>query len=373
MSFNGSGTFAVLYSWVTDRNNGTKILASKQDEQWADVAAALTLCMLKDGQQTPTANLTLGGFKITNLGDASSATDAVNVQYLTGTAREYTAVQTYSLTTAGTAPVALKSSEAGASAGPLLELYRDSATPAASDLIGQVAFYSEDSAGNKELSATITGKILDATSGSEDSEVIVATENAGTLANRLHIGQGVYTPAETDKGANTINVTSLYVAGVKTKGGTLSKTLAADDTGADSSSAQPWFPTAGAVTLLANRTYRFEGFIHFIRSAGTNSHTTSVLFGGTATIASIRGLSISSLTNTITSTSAVFVAAASTSATEEISILVTGTLRTGAGGTLIPQFKYSAAPGGAPTIKTNSYFELTDIGSDVVTTEGTWA
>lgn len=80
MAFNGSGTFALIYNWVTDRNNGIKIQAQRMDDQEQDIADALTLCMTKDGQQTPTANLTMGGFKLTNLGDAASATDAMNRQ-----------------------------------------------------------------------------------------------------------------------------------------------------------------------------------------------------------------------------------------------------------------------------------------------------
>lgn len=40
------------------------------------VATALSTALYKDGQQTPTANIPLGGYKITNLGDATARTDA---------------------------------------------------------------------------------------------------------------------------------------------------------------------------------------------------------------------------------------------------------------------------------------------------------
>ena len=68
MAFNGSGTFSVIDSFVTDRNDGIKIQAQRMDDQFQDVADGLTLCLTKDGQQTPTADLPMGGFKLTNLG-----------------------------------------------------------------------------------------------------------------------------------------------------------------------------------------------------------------------------------------------------------------------------------------------------------------
>lgn len=80
MAFNGSGTFNRLYNWVTDRNNGVKIQASRMDGEIDGIATGLSLCLLKDGQQTPTANIPMGGYKLTNLGDATNATDALNRQ-----------------------------------------------------------------------------------------------------------------------------------------------------------------------------------------------------------------------------------------------------------------------------------------------------
>lgn len=69
----------------------------------------------------------------------------------------------------------------------------------------------------------------------------------------------------------------------------------------------------------------------------------------------------------------VVVKAASTATTEQIMILIKGVLRTSAGGTFIPQFKYSAAPGGAPTVRRNSYFRLTPVGVNTTASFGTWA
>lgn len=80
MAYNGAGIFSRLYSWVTDRNNAVKIEAERMDDEFDGIADALSLCLLKDGQQTPTAHIPMGGFKLTGLGDATNATDALNRQ-----------------------------------------------------------------------------------------------------------------------------------------------------------------------------------------------------------------------------------------------------------------------------------------------------
>lgn len=164
----------------------------------------------------------------------------------------------------------------------------------------------------------------------------------------------------------------------------LFKTLQSNDTGgADSSSAQPWFPTAGAVSVAANKTYIFEGYLRLSRSVGTSSHTTSLLFGGTATLTSIAYRAIVNTSDVVTNAAAnqtavevataTAVKAASTSATEQIAVWIRGIVRVNAAGTLIPQFKYSSAPGGAPTVLANSVFTLYPIGTGSVTSSGTWA
>lgn len=160
--------------------------------------------------------------------------------------------------------------------------------------------------------------------------------------------------------------------------------LAADDTGGQNvNTAQPLFPTTGGVTLKGNTTYEFEIRALISRSAGTTSHTTSVLFGGTATLTSIAGF-VEVMTgdaNTLVSTSGVWITAAtatsikaaSTSATEQIAFTIRGIVRVNAAGTFIPQFQYSAAPGGAPTIKANSMARFRPIGNGSVVTKGTWS
>ena len=164
-------------------------------------------------------------------------------------------------------------------------------------------------------------------------------------------------------------------------GDVLERRLDATQTGTNGTAAQNWFPTLGAVAVEAATTYDIEGLLNMTRSAGATSHTTSLLFAGTATLTSIlwraeckTGDTLASVASNDAggrSASAVVVKAASTSATEEVLLKVAGSIKVNAAGTFIPQFSYSAAPGGAPTIQIGSYFALTKRGTGF-SLKGTW-
>jgi hypothetical protein len=82
----------------------------------------------------------------------------------------------------------LTSTDAGATAAPLLDLYRDSATPAANDTLGEIEFNGEDSAGNKQTYALFHGSILSPTSGAEQGQLHFETATAGALTEKMIIG-----------------------------------------------------------------------------------------------------------------------------------------------------------------------------------------
>ena len=86
------------------------------------------------------------------------------------------------------ANVTLTSTDAGATAAPLLELYRDSATPAVSDTLGEIEFNGEDSAGNKQAYALFHASILSPTSGAEQGQLHFETATGGALTEKMIIG-----------------------------------------------------------------------------------------------------------------------------------------------------------------------------------------
>jgi hypothetical protein len=110
-----------------------------------------------------------------------------------------------------------KSDDAGATVGPNLNLYRNSATPAVDDLIGSIRFQGEDSAGNTEDYAAIVGRIFDPTSTSEDGVIEFYTAIAGTLAARWRLWGGLWADGLSEMGQGTLNATGLYVNGVSVK------------------------------------------------------------------------------------------------------------------------------------------------------------
>lgn len=153
----------------------------------------------------------------------------------------------------------------------------------------------------------------------------------------------------------------------------------------DSASAQKVFnsPTNGAITLDASTTYMFEGVYYITRALGSNSHTLSTLFalGGTLTSITYTADTTSTTGNTLgavsriygTSASATVVTGASTSTTENITVVLRGIVRTNAAGTFTPQIQYSSAPGGAPTVVKNSYFRVIPLGTSSVASVGNWS
>lgn len=72
-AFDGNGTYVRSYSWVQDASNNIDITASRFDTEMNGEAAALTLCVTRDGQGKMAADFlpaTTGSY---NLGSAASA------------------------------------------------------------------------------------------------------------------------------------------------------------------------------------------------------------------------------------------------------------------------------------------------------------
>lgn len=85
MPRNGSGVYSLPSG--NPVVTGTTISSTVQNNTTSDMATALTNSLAKDGQTTPTANLPLGGYKLTGVGLATASTDAAtlaNIQAGTG-------------------------------------------------------------------------------------------------------------------------------------------------------------------------------------------------------------------------------------------------------------------------------------------------
>ena len=86
-----------------------------------------------------------------------------------------------------TTQLTLTSTDADASVGPVLDLIRDSASPADGDSIGEIVFKADDDGGNSTEFASIQTKISDASDGSEDGKIEISTIVAGTSQKMINI------------------------------------------------------------------------------------------------------------------------------------------------------------------------------------------
>lgn len=105
-------------------------------------------------------------------------------------------------------PFELESTDAGATLNPGISLYRNSASPAASDSIGYLDFYGEDSAGNKQLYGRIVTSLLDVATGVEDGAINFQTVINGVLNNTVSVANGLNVNAGTLTVVNDIFVTA---------------------------------------------------------------------------------------------------------------------------------------------------------------------
>lgn len=90
------------------------------------------------------------------------------------------------ITTAdNTSQLILQSTDADANAGPLLDMKRDSSSPADGDFLGQFNFVGENDASEEITYAQITGRTVDVSDGTEDGRIAIKTMRAGSSRSAL--------------------------------------------------------------------------------------------------------------------------------------------------------------------------------------------
>ena len=116
------------------------------------------------------------------------------------------------------APLTLKSTYNGSTAGPLLDLYRKSGTPADGDNLGTITFTADTNVGSINEFARIESTALDVTDTTEDGALKLAVVTAGTLRSRVYMDstETVFNDASQDfdfrvESDNSVN--ALFVQG----------------------------------------------------------------------------------------------------------------------------------------------------------------
>lgn len=194
-----------------------------------------------------------------------------------------------------------------------------------------------------------------------------------------------YSTAKNVREANTYDLAGGRSAAFPSTGVTPHKKLAAIV--GSSRSLTNNITTAQNLLEAANDTLTVEiGFYRFrsrvALNTGATSHTTAFGIAGTATLSECRysSLALSSPDLTlgtpqmrrVTSASAAALTAASTEVRTEI--LIEGTIRVSAAGTIIPQITFSAGPTGTCEVTIGSFFEMEPISSSATAAAvGPWA
>ena len=226
-----------------------------------------------------------------------------------------------------------------------------------------------DATGNLQLQSNgVTGLTVIANGKLNIANTALSTASAGTL--EYDGGELYFTPLGTQRG---------LVPGMQYY--RLDSALA----GSNASGNQSVF--GKSCTLSSNTVYRYEYVISLVKSAGTTSHSIYLLFGGTCTNNNIF-TSVQYSYNTVTpyvgstniaiggynSATGIAGTAAMTTASNQYLCQGFGSISVNAGGTFIPQYNLSAAPGGAYSTTAGSYFLIYPIGAAGADVNvGTWA
>lgn len=154
------------------------------------------------------------GFSATNVQDAIEEASAQTVNLVSLLSAEVAHLDQVNVFLAS--GQTLQWNDAGAAAGPTLLFDRNSASPLASDLLGNIPFFGNDNSGADQLYAELQSYIVNPTAGSERGGFAVRTARLGTVANRLMVESGVYLGAASggDQGAGSINAESYFQNGV---------------------------------------------------------------------------------------------------------------------------------------------------------------
>ena len=128
-------------------------------------------------------------------------------------------IVTVSDKTTGHADIELVSLDTSSSAGPGIDLFRNSFSPFSSDEIGKIDFSGENDNSDKKVYAKVVSKINDATNTAEIGELELHVMNEGTVENILIVkSDGIHLSSPT-KGITFGDGTNMLTAASGTGGG----------------------------------------------------------------------------------------------------------------------------------------------------------
>ena len=240
-SISGSGSTAIGQAEYASLDANDLGEGTVPDARFPSTLPALNGSALTDLNGSNIASGTIAAARVATLnqdttgssasctGNAATATALANARTIAGVSFDGTSNISLNnnaitngagyITNSVTSDLTITSTDDGSSAAPELELYRNSSSPADGDYLGQLKFTGESDDGSKEVYAKITGKISDASSGTEDGIIEVAHRKAGS---------NVITARFTSTAFKLINGTELEAEGGATVTGNIAVTGTVD-------------------------------------------------------------------------------------------------------------------------------------------------
>lgn len=268
-----------------------------------------------------------------------------------------------------TANQEIKSTDAGAGVGPALFLFRDSASPAASDVLGGVFFRGRSSTAVQRDYAAIYVLLTDPTNASEDGDLVFQTSVNGVNNDRFRITGDGLLRSRNNASANAGSVVAKHWI-----------YLAANYTLTSSTAVQKLFNSSTNGTLtLPTGVYEFEMLLYITSMSATSGNATiSFSSGGTAVFDRILQSTFGADTTTplvpvaqqgsLSNTAGILPAVASNG--QGLSATIRGVFRVTTAGTIIPSIQLTTAA--AAIVQTGSYFKCNKLGETTESFVGAW-
>lgn len=263
------------------------------------------------------------------------------------------------------------STDAGATALPVFDLFRDSASPAAADALGMVKFTGRDSGAGLQEYANIFTRVLSPTAAAETGEIVFSTVNAGVVNDRVRIGPDGVVRTEQNASANEGVVVSRHWMA-----------LTVDYTLTSVATEQKAFNTTtnGALTLPTG-VYEFECLLYVTTMSATSGNLAFDPVGAGTAVTDRWGYATWGLDNTTPTTAAAIGGAVNVAQQTGANAVTAGTgtgmwmrasgmFRVTTAGTIIPSVTLQTA--NAAVMKAGSWFKCAKIGETTETFVGAW-
>ena len=271
---NGVNTGATL--WAQDRDDGTKILATRHDTNDQDMADGINSTLEKSGSNAATGNLDIGSNRITLVADGTAKTDVATVNQIQSNGPAFQATDTG---TANTYVIALTPAITAYAAGQEITFKAGAASTTASTLnvntLGAKALkklHDQDIASGDIESGSIVTAVYDGTNFQVTSQLATETNvPAGAADNLVINGQCLVSQRGTSftgLGTGTSDEYTLDRWSLSTIDTSTARWTVSQETGGGTSGKDPWLkclnttadasPSGGEGQLLQQK---MEGYV----------------------------------------------------------------------------------------------------------------